>query len=282
LYCDLHTHTTASDGDLTPLQLVNLAQQNGLAALGVTDHDTVAGLPEAVQAAKRCGLPLAWGVELSADFEHGSLHILGYFIDISNELLLSTCRRMSTSRESRNAAILDRLTELGMPATLSELLKYTGDDTAGRPHIADLMVSKGYVADRREAFERYLAKGAEAYVDRERLSPVEAIEVISKAGGVAVLAHPFYTGLAGEKLSGFVGELKEMGLRGIESHYYDHTSDEREWLEKLAAELELIQSGGSDFHGPERNKNDLGLEQADFKVPFQFYDELRKAANKWI
>jgi predicted metal-dependent phosphoesterase TrpH len=282
LFCDLHTHTTASDGTLTPLQLVDLAIQRGLAGLGVTDHDTAAGLPAVVQAAKRSGLPIAWGIELSVDYQPGTLHMLGYFFDLNDSAITDYCQEMVESRNGRNAAILDRLTELNMPIDPAELRSVAKGATVGRPHIADCLVNREYVSSREEAFAKYLSKDNIAYVDRQRIPASEAIALIRNAGGVPVLAHPLTTRLAGEELKNLILSLKSDGLIGLESHYYSHTLDEKNWFVELAEESGLICSGGSDFHGPDQGKNDLGLEKGDFRVPFSFYDDLRKAAGKWI
>lgn len=282
MYCDLHTHTTASDGDLTPLQLVELALQQGVAALGVTDHDTLSGLPEAMQAAKRCGIPLAWGVEMSACLSPGTLHILGYFIDLKNSALLDACEQQRNSREHRNAAILDKLTELGMTISREELLRESDGETVGRPHIAAALVRKGFAADKEDAFDRYVGKGAEAYVSRVRLQPEECIGLIRDAGGVAVLAHPFQTRFKGGELQAFIDELQKKGLQGIETHYWNHTAEQTQWLERLADEKGLLKSGGSDYHGPSRNAVSLGSGTGDLAVPFEFYDQLRKAAGRWL
>jgi len=283
VYCDLHTHTTASDGSLTPLQLIDLAMSHGLAALGITDHDTVAGLPIAVQAAKRCGLPLAWGIELSVEFTPGTLHMLGYFIDIANEDLRDACTRMQRSREGRNAAMLDKLREMGMPVAYEELSGIADfEDTIGRPHIADAMVARGYVKNREEAFVCYLGKQKPAYVERTRLPLQEAIDLITNARGVAVLAHPFSTGYSGDELKSFLTTLKDMGMAGVETHYFDHSHEQQQWLSDTAAELGLVQSGGSDYHGPNRPETNLAVGAGDLRVPFDFYDDLRKAAGRYI
>ena len=188
---DLHTHTTASDGDLSPTELVARAHAAGLTAIAVTDHDTTAGLHEALEAGKRIGLEVVPGIELSAEVGRGQCHLLGFLIDPDNEPLLSRLRYVVDMRNNRNSHIIDRLrNELGFDITLDEVEVIAGGDIVARPHFARVMVNKGYVSSMQEAFDIFLGKGGRAYVERVRLSPPEAIALIHGAGGVAVLAHP--------------------------------------------------------------------------------------------
>lgn len=278
--CDLHAHTTASDGDLSPSELVQHAVEVGIGALGVTDHDTVAGIPEAVEAAARLGMALAPGVEVSAEFSPGTMHILGYYVDIENKPLQDALEKLRGGRDVRNAFILEKLNGLGIEITMEEVLAVAGEESVGRPHIAQVILNKGYCATRQEVFDKYLAKGAAAYFDRIRFSPAESIELILNAGGVPVLAHPVQLKLEDDALSGMVGELAGMGLKGIEIYYWNHTPQQTAFYCKLAEKYDLLVTGGSDFHGPSRSETRLGVGGGDLAVPIEVYDNLRKAAGK--
>ena len=209
-YCDLHAHTTASDGDLTPTELVRLAAEIGLGALGVTDHDTVAGIPEALRAAEEAGIALAPGVEISAEFEPGTMHILGYFVDHADARLLEALEELRGGRDVRNRKVVSRLNELGIEVTIEEWEAEAGEESVGRPQLAKILVDKGYVADRQQAFDTYLAKGAPAYVDRLRMGPEESIALIREAGGLPVLAHPPQLEIDDRELEALVRHLADI------------------------------------------------------------------------
>lgn len=280
--CDLHAHTTASDGDLTPTELVNHAVELGLAALGVTDHDTMAGVPEAMKAAKKSGIELAWGVEVSAEFSPGTMHILGYFVDINNAELVEACRNLQGGRDVRNEQILGKLNALGIEISIEEVMEIAGEESVGRPHIAQVILNKGYCKERQEVFDKYLAKGAAAYFDRIRYSPKRSIELILNAGGVPVLAHPYQLKLDNEKLDSLVGELVEYGLKGIETIYWKHSPEMTAFYAQLAEKYGLITTGGSDYHGPSRPETKLAVGTGDMEVPFEIYETLRKTAKVYI
>jgi predicted metal-dependent phosphoesterase TrpH len=277
---DLHAHTTASDGDLSPTELVNHALEKGLGALGLTDHDTIAGVPEAMRAAKKSGLPLAWGVEVSAEFSPGTMHILGYFVDITNAPLLEALRNLQGGRDVRNEYIIGKLNELGINISIDEVLAVAGEESVGRPHIAQVILSKGYCQTRQEVFDKYLAKGAAAYFDRIRYSPQQSIALIRNAGGVPVLAHPGQLKLEDDALEALVGELVGYGLKGIETLYWNHTPEHTAFYTRLARKYDLVTTGGSDFHGPNRPETRLGDGGGDLNVPFSFYENLLKAAGR--
>ena len=278
--CDLHSHTTASDGDLTPTQLVAHAKELGLAALGVTDHDTLAGIPEALEAAEKLGIELAPGVEVSADFSPGTMHIVGYYVDLDNAPLQEALKNLQGGRDVRNAYILEKLNSLGLEITIEEVMEIAGEESVGRPHIAQVLLNKGYCETRQEVFDKYLAKGAAAYFDRIRYSPKKSIELITEAGGVAVLAHPVQLKLDDEKLDEMVGELVEYGLRGIEVLYWSHTAAQTSYYKMLTEKYSLIQTGGSDFHGPNRTETKLGVGAGNLEIPIAFYENLKKEAGR--
>jgi len=278
-YCDLHAHTTASDGDLTPTELVRLASEIGLGALAVTDHDTVAGIPEALQAAEEVGIPLVPSVEISAEFEPGTMHILGYFVDHTNARLLEVLEELRGGRDVRNRKIVRRLNELGLEVTIEEWEAAAGEESVGRPQLAKILAEKGYIADRQEAFDKYLAKGAPAYVDRLRLEPEESIALIRQAGGLPVLAHPPQLEIDDDELEALVRHLADKNLAGIECFYSDHTPEQTAYFLKLAEKYNLLVTGGSDFHGSSKPDIRLGSGTGDLRVPQELFERLIEASR---
>jgi predicted metal-dependent phosphoesterase TrpH len=243
LRVDLHLHTTASDGQLTPTELVQLARQQGLNVIAITDHDTTNGIEEAQQAAQ--GSPVVIpGIELSAEDDGRDVHTLGYFLNINNEAFQQQLARFRDDRLHRGQRIVEKLAQLQMPVDWQKVLAFADGGAVGRPHIARAMVEAGYVATVREAFDRYLYNGGPAYVARRRLSPEEAIELIHSAGGVAVLAHP---GLVTD-YEAIVERLVPAGLDGVEVVHPDNPEAVQSRLRELAQQYRLIITGGSDFH----------------------------------
>ena len=260
---DLHTHSTASDGTLKPVDLVRYAKDKGIEVLALTDHDTLSGLSEAMDEARRLHLEFIPGIEISAEFEPGTMHILGYFVDPADSGLEERLSWLRRGRDRRNEVILRKLEDLGYPMEMEEVLRFAGGESTGRPHIADAMVSRGYVASRNEAFERFLGKGAPAYADKERLTPEEAISLIRRSGGLPVLAHPQWLLMDEHAVADLVADLKEMGLAGLETLYYSHSEAETAFYETLARKNGLLVTGGTDYHGPGGLK---GTEVPGFQV----------------
>ncbi|KGE16702.1 PHP domain-containing protein [Paenibacillus wynnii] len=247
---DLHTHTQASDGMQPPAENVRLARVKGLAAVAITDHDTVAGISEALEAGIQYGITVVPGVEISTRAGGKDIHVLGYYVDSGNDLFLSRLAELRNTRAQRNEAILLKLQNLGISITMESVVAGMGrelkpDESIGRPHIADELVRLGAAVDMRDAFNRYLAEGAAAYVSPPRITPVEACQWIIEAGGAPVLAHP---GLYGD--DGLVRSIVEQGaFKGIEVYHSDHGPAEEEHYLALAEEFEMVVTGGSDFHG---------------------------------
>jgi len=246
---DLHIHTTASDGVSSPEEVVRLAKQAGLAAIAITDHDTVAGVREAREAGDKLGITVVSGVEISTQMQGKDIHLLGYYIDIEDELLLSRLERLRSVRDRRNEMIIEKLNEQGIQITLSEVWhtvkKKPGEDlTIGRPHIAEALVHMGVVRSISEAFDRYLGEGGSAYVSPERIAPQEAIRWIHEAGGSAVIAHP---GLYGD--DELVARIIDSGLDGIEAYHSDHSPEEESRYAAMAERAGLLATAGSDYHG---------------------------------
>lgn len=251
---DLHAHTTASDGTLKPRELVELAKQNGLAAVAVTDHDTTGGLQEAQQTGRELGVEVVPGIELSTEFEGKEVHVLGYFYDPNNEELLELTEKMRDDRVNRMDKMIVKLNEAGLVITREEVVAEAQGGAIGRPHIARILIRKGYVENIPEAFNKYLASGRPGYVDRMKLKPEEAVEVIKRAGGSAVVAHP---GLFDKDY--LFNTLVPLGLVGIEAYHPDHSEEKRCHYEELAKRHGLIITGGSDFHGAgAEHRGDLG------------------------
>ncbi len=254
------------------------AARAGLAAVAVTDHDVTFGAAEAVAHGDELGVEVVPGVEVSAEWKPGQMHIVGLWIDPGDPELTEWLDAILGGRNARNTRIVARLRELGVDIELAEVEAVAGDGAVGRPHIAQVLVAKGAVGSRQEAFDRYLAKGAPAYFDRLRATPEEAIAHLHAAGGLAVLAHPHYCGArdAGQ-LSEWVGTLADAGLDGIEVRYSTFTAADRRVAEQLARRYDLLPSGGSDFHGAAKPDIALGSGRGDLEVPAAWLESLRAA-----
>jgi predicted metal-dependent phosphoesterase TrpH len=265
-FIDLHSHSTASDGARTPAEVVATARTAGLAAIALTDHDSIAGLNEARAKGEAVGVRVVAGVELSAVEGQLETHILGLHLSDLSELehRLSSLREMRTTRAAR---IVDRLNLLGVPVSFAAVLKEAGDGAIGRPHVARALVAGGWAVDLREAFDRYLGNGRAAFVPKDHLSPTEAINVIHRAGGLAVLAHPGSLGTR-ERLAA----LQSCGLDGVEILHPSHSWDDAQRLDALATELDLVRSGGSDWHGGADGSRSLGM----MRVPSQWLVDQEK------
>lgn len=247
---DLHTHTRASDGMNSPAENVRLAKEKGLTGLAITDHDTVAGLQEAIEEGEKQGIIVIPGVEISTRAGGKDIHVLGYFLNFKNSVLLERLEGLRATRDARNELIIRKLQDLGIEITLDEVLAgldrtLRDDESLGRPHIADALVRKGYAADLRDAFDRYLGEGKPGYASLPRIAPEEAIDWIRDAGGVPVLAHP---GLYGD--DDLVSTILERGRpAGVEVYHSDHGPEDVERYLLLAERYGLIPTGGSDYHG---------------------------------
>jgi len=277
---DLHIHSTASDGTLSPSEILTLAQQLDIAAISITDHDTLKGSKDALS----CGIPPSVkflpGVEISADpppaFNcSGSFHILGYAVDIHNSELNHTLSMLRDSRENRNPRILKLLSGMGIEIEMEEVLNLAGKSQIGRPHIAQLMVKKGYARSIDAAFDEYLGNGRPAYVNRFRFECEQTITAVLNAGGIPVLAHPFLLNIKeNEVLENLIAVLAEMGLRGIEVYYPEHTKDLMAYYTQLARRHDLLITGGTDFHGDIKPEIKMGSGKGDLFIPYALYEKL--------
>ncbi|SCG83385.1 Protein trpH [Proteiniborus sp. DW1] len=241
---DLHVHTTFSDGSLTPYEVLKWAYDKKIYAISITDHDTIEGLKYAIESSNLFDVLIVPGVEISCTFEDEEIHLLGYYFDIQDKNLLEALNLLKHSRETRGEKIIEKLNRLGLNLTLHEVYDIAGKGVIGRPHIAKAMINRKYVSSVQEAFDKYLDRHKPAYVDRYRLSLKEGIDLIHKAGGVAIIAHP---GLIKNERIFF--EVMKIGIDGIEVIHSKHSPEDTLKYEHMANENNLITTGGSDFHG---------------------------------
>lgn len=265
---------------MTPAEILEQALALKLGAIAITDHDSVDGSREALALGIPPTLGFLTGVEISArppsTYQNpGSFHILGYRIAVTDKALNRSMTKLQSARENRNPQILDRLDGLGISITMQELLKVAGDGQAGRPHIAKLLIARGIVATIEEAFDQYLGTGKVAYVDKYRIDCATALQRITAAGGIAVLAHPGLLKLNSDNhLAQILKELKDMGLGGIEVYYPEHSPQQTRRYIELAKRFDLLMTGGSDFHGSIHPKIKMGTGKGDLTVPYELYEKL--------
>jgi len=271
---DLHCHTSASDGLLTPRQLVQLAAERKIRAVGITDHDTIQGWAEAELAGSEYGVDVLRGIELNTDWNGIEVHILGYQINAESTYLHERLKYLRMARQQRMLEILERLYELGIVLTANDIQEFAQGESTGRPHIAQALVKHGYVSNNREAFTRYLAQGAPAYVPRFKLTPEEGIQLVRQAEGVAVLAHPGV-----HRLEVGVPAWVGVGLQGIEVRHSEHGPAEEERCRTVAEQYGLLMTGGSDFHGEARKP---GVELGGWGVKLDVVREIRLLARAGI
>jgi len=274
---DLHSHSTVSDGTDPPADVVALGAAAGLSALALTDHDTLDHLPEARAAAAEHGIRLVSGCEISCELDGrapGTMHLLVYFVDETHGPLRDRLSSLRAGRDDRNQQIVEQLRADGVDVTLDEVLAEAGEGSVGRPHIARVLVRKGYVSSIQEAFDRWLAKGRPAYFERVRLTPEESIDLAHASGGVTVMAHPSSVELEGAALDAFVGGLAATGLDGLECLYGRYSPDERSSYRDLADRHRLAVTGGSDYHGDNKPDLRIGTGRGDLAVPDELLDAL--------
>ncbi len=263
-FIDMHTHSTFSDGIYTPGKLVDYAIEKGLSGIAITDHDTVDGIEEAMERANIYeDFIVIPGVELSTEYNSKEIHILGYMIDYKMEHLLTALQHLQNARKDRIVKIIDRLKKTGINISYENVIKIAGDGTVGRPHVARSLVKNNYVQTIEEAFTKYLARGASAYVPKHRLTPMHAIDIIKKAGGISIVAHP---GLLRSKTA--LNYLLNIDIDGIEVYHSKHTREQTEEYLELAKKHNLFITGGSDFHYPPEDNECIG-DLGSVKVPLE-------------
>ncbi len=259
---------------------MELAIKRSMVALAITDHDTTIGAVRATDAAKGRDIEVIPGVEISTASRSGILHVLGYYIDPKDTDLSTSLERLRNARNNRITMIVDKLIQLGISITEKDVYEHAGKGAPGRPHVANALVKKNVVNNRQEAFDRFLVKGAPAYVEKMKLKPEESIELIRKSGGIAAVAHPYTLGYDDyHALAGMIQDLKDMGLRGIEAYYPRHTPEQTSLYLKLAKEMDLIVTGGTDFHGANKPDIELGVIPGYSPLPLTILDALKLSRN---
>lgn len=271
---DLHVHTTASDGRYRPEEIVRKSAVLGLKIIAIADHDSVDGIAPALEAARKFPqLKVLPCVEVSTDVAHGEVHVLGYFIDYTSQELNAALTKFRNSRVERAQGMIAKLADLGLHIEWQRVKEIAGDGTIARPHIAQAMLEKGYISSLKEAFDKYIARDGPAYVEREKLTPVEAVTLILRAKGLPVMAHPFTV----PDPEAMISKLKGAGLVGLEAYYNGYGVEEISRLVSLAEKHHLITTGGSDYHGlDERNETRLG----GVEVPITSAEQLLTLAEQ--
>lgn len=273
---DLHTHTYTSDGSMSPVELVNHAKVSGLEAVAITDHDGITSVKAALDEGARIGLEVVPGIELSAQSDT-ELHIVGLYIDIENAALRQALEYILTERRQRNLAYVAKLAELGIPVTLEEARAEAGPGLLARAHFAKAMVTKGYVNSVKEAFDTWLGSGRPAYSSQKQaISAAEAIDIINKAGGVAVAAHLHLMRKEDSVLFDYLKELKSYGLSAVEGWYTDYTPEMETKYRRMAADLNLGLSGGTDFHGTMKPHIAIGRGTGNLDIPYSVLEGIRR------
>ena len=276
---DLHVHSTASDGTYTPEEVAKLAKTIGLSAIALTDHDTIDGLDAFQKTGNTLGIETITGIEFAALWEkhhRPEIHIVGLGFDPDHPALLERMKDIQNSRDVRNQKMCEKLSSIGLHITLDEVAANAGGEIITRAHFANVLLKKGYIAKKEDAFSRYISTGLPGYVEREFLSPELCIRTIKEAGGAAVLAHPTLYGLNMNQLEELCEELIPYGLDGIECQYSTYSSAETKTITALAEKMNLLPSGGSDFHGKNKPNIHLGSGKSNLAIPYIFWEELKK------
>ncbi len=269
-YADLHIHTTASDGLLTPAEAVRLAENLQLSVIAITDHDTIDGVAPALAAARK--VAVIPGIEVNTDYGDKGIHILGYYLDVESPILTNRLAELKAARLDRISRMVAKLQANGQAIDLPLVLRFAGSGTVGRPHVARALISRGYATTLPDAFSRYLVVGRPGYVERYKITPAEAVELVRESHGIPVLAHP---GSANQ--DELVPELIRHGLRGIEVYHPDHDGGQVRHYEALAARYGLLRTGGSDAHGPDyQHPTSIG----NVKIPVHLVDALHQAREQ--
>ncbi|MCD8374700.1 MAG: PHP domain-containing protein [Oscillospiraceae bacterium] len=273
---DLHVHTTASDGTLTPAAVTARARGLGLAAIAITDHDTVEGVAEAVRAGKELGVEVVPGIELSCYYQGREVHVLGYFIDIASASLAETIRAVTENRKARNHIIAERMAADGLPVSIDELKRRFPHTVIGRPHFAEVLVEHGLADSVSDAFVRYLNRGRPYFEPQKRMNMDEAAAAINAAGGLAVLAHPYQYRYSEAEMRRLFADFKSCGGTGIECFYSGYDAEKSAFLTSAAAELGMCVTGGSDFHGSVKPDIELGSGKGGLNVDRELLNKLKE------
>ncbi len=284
---DIHVHSTRSDGTYTPCELVDYAIEKGLDAFALTDHDTVAGLDEAMEyaaaasteAGVKCIPEVIPGIEFSTEYQERDIHIVGLYIDYKNEAFAQYLQSFIDSRTLRNQKMCSLLAEAGIDISYERLLEEFPNSVITRAHYAKYMLTHGYIKSIKEAFERYIGDNCPYFVPREKVTPAQAVELIIRAGGVPILARPVLYHLSYARLEELVAELKNVGLMGLEAIYSTYCAAEERQMRMLAKKYGLLISGGSDFHGSNKPGLDMGTGYGKLYIPNQVLDDIKAALS---
>lgn len=276
---DLHTHTTESDGSFTPEELILEAKRVGLSAIAITDHDSIAGIKKAAPIAAAQDIELIPGIELSTDYNGKEVHVVGLFIDIENEYFLSKIKEFKDCRDNRNEIIVANLQKEGFAITMDELKSENPDCVITRANIARFLYEHGMIPSIQTAFEKYIGDHCKCYVNRFKITPMEAVQLIKATGGTAILAHPLLYHMSDDTLQKLIDEMKEVGLDGIEAIYCTYSPSEERQMKQLAKENNLLISGGSDFHGTTKPKLNLATGYGKLYIPYEVLENIKSARN---
>lgn len=272
---DLHTHSTESDGTMTPQELMHHANEVGLSAIALTDHDSIQGIAKARPVAESLGLELVPGVELSTDYEGQEIHILGYYIDEKNPEFLAMLSEFVDGRDKRNEKMTALLRKEGFDITMEKLYAENPNSVITRAHFARYLVEHGFVKDRETVFSKYLGDKCRCYVPREKITPFQAVKLIRLGGGLAFFAHPVLCHMNHDRLRQFISDLKDAGLVGIEAIYSMNTPGDEANMLKFAREFDLLVSGGSDFHGSNKPHIRLGSGKGNLSIPYDILADIK-------
>lgn len=273
---DMHVHSSASDGTFAPFALLAEAKKAGLTAMALTDHDTMDGIEEAAAAAEELGIELIPGVEISTEYHNCEIHVLGYYVSKEYPRLKAMLEEFRDFRATRNVRMVERLQEEGFSITMEALTEMFPDSVLTRAHMAGYLCETGQLPDKQTAFAKYLGENCCCYIDRPKISPVEAVILIREAGGLAVLAHPVLCNLPEEDLRQMILEMKEAGMCGLEAVYSENTADDEVHMRRLAEEFGLLVTGGSDFHGKNKPDIQLGTGKGNLHIPYAFLQALKE------
>lgn len=276
---DLHTHTTESDGTFTPEELILEAKRVGLSAIAITDHDSISGIKKAAPVAVQNNIELIPGVELSTDYHGKEVHVVGLYIDIENEYFLSKIKEFKENRDNRNVIMVENLQKEGFDITIEALKAENPDCVITRANIARFLYEHGMIPSIQTAFEKYIGDNCKCYVNRFKITPMDAVRLIKAAGGTAILAHPLLYHMSDATLQKLIDEMKEAGLDGIEGIYCTYTPSEERHMKKLAEQNGLLISGGSDFHGTTKPKLNLATGYGKLYIPYEILENIKKSRN---
>ncbi len=276
---DLHTHSTCSDGSMSPRELVRHAAEKGISAIALSDHDSVAGVKDAMDEGKKVGVEVVPAIEFSVQ-SATETHILGYYIDIDHPLLKEALEGVMDARNRRTLNTCQKLNDLGFNVTMEEAYAIAPSGLIGRAHFARIMMEKGYISSVKEGFDKWLGVGKPAYDSSQALTARQAVELIKNIGGYSYVAHPHLIRISDDELRAFLTDLKKYGLCGIEGYYNEYTPEMQEKFQSMAKELGLKISGGTDFHAKMKPHIEIGIGQGNMKIPYSVLEKIREHPTK--